>query len=487
MATTENGICYPGDYNVKADIPAELKKMAESIDKNVQDNKYDDTEIKKDIQDIEGDVSDIKSEQETQNDLLERTQNALINITTPKSSNINVKDSSDLNAKVDVYGISEQNGEPSSSNIVDIENVTGDIDITVCNKNLFSTQWKKIIQTMGYPEFLSDNDGSVEIIEQTKTSIKYNQKNIYCGVSSDYIKVKKGQTFEISFEYKNINRLFITQYDETKKRIKELNSTAILTKTKFTTENDGYLTIAFSYSDANLQPATIEIKNILLALNEITGSFIEPGQQLITFSLAQGQRLADGDKLASDGIHHKRKQVELDGAENWQLNISNTFIILDFDNMQPNVGLCTHYKMATEGVVNVEYGFVISSKNIYIKDKDINTVEELKTYLAQQKANGTPVVLEYELAEEEIEAYTEEQQEAYDKLQSVLSYYNETNVFTDKAQLVFKYIADTKTYVDNETNTIKEQLNTINELLSTTATSATLLENLQSDLESEVT
>ena len=108
MATTTNGIYYPNDYNAAADIPADLKKMAESIDKNVQDNKYDDAEIKKDIQDLESDVSDIKSEQETQNDLLQRTQSALINITTPKSSNINVKDSSDLNAKIDVFGISEQ-------------------------------------------------------------------------------------------------------------------------------------------------------------------------------------------------------------------------------------------------------------------------------------------------------------------------------------------------------------------------------------------
>ena len=48
------------------------------------------------------------------------------------------------------------------------------------------------------------------------------------------------------------------------------------------------------------------------------------------------------------------------------------------------------------------------------------------------------------------------------------------------------YIADTKTYVDNEINSIKEQLNTINELLSTTTTSAMLLDNMQSDLESEV-
>lgn len=455
-ATNEN------EFDIENYMNVNWNKIKEVVDNNADElttTQGKATALETDNTKNKQDISDIKTEQETQNDLLERTQNALINITTPKSSNINVKDSSDLNAKVDVYGISEQNGEPSSSNIVDIENVTGDIDITVCNKNLFNVmKWKKIIQTMGYPEFLSDSDNSVEIIEQTKTSIKYNQKNIYCGVSSDYIKIKKGQAFELSFEYENINRLFITQYNEDKERIKELNSTSILGTTKFIAESDGYITIAFSYSDANLQPATIEIKNILLEVNEITGSFIEPEQQLTTFPLAEGQKLYKGDYPASDGIHHVRKQVVLDGTENWQLNTTNTFIVLNFDNMKANIGLCSHYKFATEGLVNVDYGVVIGPNHLYIKDKDINTVEELKTYLAQQKANDTPVVLEYEPTEEEIEPYTPEQQEAYNKLQNVLSYYNVTNVFTDKALLEFKYIADTQTWVLNKINNTNQQV-----------------------------
>ena len=77
------------------------------------------------------------------------------------------------------------------------------------------------------------------------------------------------------------------------------------------------------------------------------------------------------------------------------------------------------------------------------------TLEKWKKWLSQQKEAGTPVIVELELAEEEIEPYTEEQQEAYNKLQNVLSYYNVTNVFTDKALLEFKYIADTQTWTVN--------------------------------------
>ena len=83
--------------------------------------------------------------------------------------------------------------------------------------------------------------------------------------------------------------------------------------------------------------------------------------------------------------------------------------------------------------------------SIAIKKEDLETqdVEGVKKYF--QKNN---MIVEYNLAEE-VEPYTPEQQEAYNKLQNVLSYYNVTNVFTDKALLEFKYIADTETWVVN--------------------------------------
>ena len=113
-------------------------------------------------------------------------------------------------------------------------------------------------------------------------------------------------------------------------------------------------------------------------------------------------------------------------------------------------------------------------------------VAKFKNWLAEQKQAGTPVTIEYPLAEEEIEAYTEEQQTQRDQLQNAKTYKTVTNVFTENAELEMEYIADTKTYIDNKVNNMQNQLNTINELLSTTTTSAMLLDNMQSDLESEV-
>ena len=56
MATTPKGIYYPNDYNEIADIPEDMKKMAESIEEVFEDT--------------DSDLSDIKEEQTTQNNRL---------------------------------------------------------------------------------------------------------------------------------------------------------------------------------------------------------------------------------------------------------------------------------------------------------------------------------------------------------------------------------------------------------------------------------
>ena len=90
MAETKNGIKYPDNYDSVADIPKDLKEMAESIDAQLENkvekeegkglstndftnadkekldglNNYDDTEIKEEI-------ADIQEEQKTQNEDIE--------------------------------------------------------------------------------------------------------------------------------------------------------------------------------------------------------------------------------------------------------------------------------------------------------------------------------------------------------------------------------------------------------------------------------
>ena len=83
---------------------------------------------------------------------------------------------------------------------------------------------------------------------------------------------------------------------------------------------------------------------------------------------------------------------------------------------------------------------------------------------------------------------TEEQKETLAQLNNLELFKGVNNIYTeqDLALLKLDYTADTKTYIDNQIASQNQQLDTIKELLSTTGTSAMLLDNLQNDLESEV-
>ena len=94
--------------------------------------------------------------------------------------------------------------------------------------------------------------------------------------------------------------------------------------------------------------------------------------------------------------------------------------------------------------------------------------------------------IEYELLEEEIDEYTEEQQAVYDEIKkTVHSYKDVTNIFsTDETSAIFN--VEAKRDIQTQNDNLQSQIDEIKELLSTTATSALLLNNMQSDLESEV-
>lgn len=129
MATTENGTYYPDDYTKKADVPGDMKKMAESIDANkVQKiegkglstndftneykqkldglENYDDTDIKKDI-------SDIKEEQD---ELISKLKSALINVETEEAKSLHIEDASTVPAQLKVMGNHEQETSTQGKN-----------------------------------------------------------------------------------------------------------------------------------------------------------------------------------------------------------------------------------------------------------------------------------------------------------------------------------------------------------------------------------
>ena len=243
-----------------------------------------------------------------------------------------------------------------------------------------------------------------------------------------------------------------------------------------------------------------DIRNVGDNVNVTIANSDKTEQQTVTFPLAEGQKLMLRDYLADDGIHHKRKQIELDGTDfslySNQVAGRTIYMISAFSNNNnfktyDSSILCNILKQGTSSNGNNYLNNNGSSGSLYVSIENSflgitnESTEEEKLQALQNLIAKTGFIYEGELAEEEIEAYTPEQQEAYNQIKELTAYEEETNVYsTNEISPIFKVTA-----IKNA-NAMYENLNSkienIIELLSTTATSAMLLENMQSDLESEV-
>lgn len=171
-------------------------------------------------------------------------------------------------------------------------------------------------------------------------------------------------------------------------------------------------------------------------------------EQKVDFPLSEGQKLYEGSYLADDGIHHLRKQVVFNGSdEDWTsystknglaykipiLNIKqiiSTAIIADL--------YCDYYTKTSQGKIydeKIDYGICqrANQSHIIIRNKDILTLAEWKAWLSEH-----PITVEYELATEEIVPYTEAQQEAWDKIES-MKLYDGINHIESTSEIDIKY------------------------------------------------
>lgn len=219
------------------------------------------------------------------------------------------------------------------------------------------------------------------------------------------------------------------------------------------TNLDTEIELEYNYIPQSPSPeAPSEIKNVKDNINIKIADKNNEEQQEILFPLVQGQKLMQGDYLADDGIHHTKAQIQLDGITYGLrvervalLNTSNLYYCVIEIPKHPGVNginnmYCSHlipYNGAKTGSCYItNYGKYIV---IVLTDQTITTVDVANTWLATQKEKGTPVVIEYKLAEEEIETYTEVQKEAHEQIKNAISYKGQTNIFsTNEIKPIFE-------------------------------------------------
>lgn len=190
---------------------------------------------------------------------------------------------------------------------------------------------------------------------------------------------------------------------------------------------------------------------------------------------------ADGQQWVCDEIDFARgkyvqrfKMLEFDGTEDWKdlpTKNANVRFNLLLDNIKYSPSsfilaniLSTHYARITSYSVYCDNQGISITENasISIYDEVYSQLDDplnnWKSYLAAQKAAGTPVKVVYEL---ETPVETDIPEETIEAYKSLTTYAPVTNIMTDStpaAGLSVRYVADAQKYIDNKLNTINTQL-----------------------------
>lgn len=223
---------------------------------------------------------------------------------------------------------------------------------------------------------------------------------------------------------------------------------------------------------------TVTMKNIKLEQDSIATPYSPYGcgnvnekvsnsdgtqEQNISFPLAQGQKLMEGDYLADDGVHHVRGEIDLknltwtytsDGNRFLCNNVSNLNIKGAVSDSQPSTQILSNIftVRSNNGLASVSnpvnYGIAITTTGLirakYTDTTDVNTFVTMLT--------NTNAILQYELAEEVIDPYTEEQQAVWEQIKALRTYKPITHISsTDEvpATVDVTYVKDLETVINN--------------------------------------
>lgn len=185
MATTKNGTYYPDDYNKEADVPADMKKLAESIDvqidviKGKNDSQHVDIQNNKnDIKTIQGNISAIEQEQTIQNNKIQvlETDNKTneTNISKNASDIAEMqKDIADINEKdtdqdKEIETIKQKDINQDEAIQVNAENIKQIVQDVIDNAQDINENAKKI----------NENAKSLEQLQSENTELKAECKRL---------------------------------------------------------------------------------------------------------------------------------------------------------------------------------------------------------------------------------------------------------------------------------------------------------------------
>lgn len=330
----------------------------------------------------------------------------------------------------------------------EIQNTEEKVDIQICGKNLFNLE-----------KLQKENSGIT--VTGTEENFSFSSKGIMCYYNYN---------FQENCRY-TFSGLWSTTYGDGSVDIlyTDKSTTAVFGKWDGKSYGDTEFKIV---SDANKTIETVRFrtyskgeftaKNFQIELG-IQETEYEPHQsQTITFPLAEGQKLYKGSYLAEDGIHNTRGQYIFTDNESIGLrNNGDESTTMSFNIFNiPNINyasrdiLCNYFTnewISTNGIEGVTGDSGGNRLYVEILRNRLSTedIAGFKTFLANLYTSGAPMMIEYDLKQEEVIPYTQEQQEA---LNNIYLYTGTNNIFVDNAELSLTYVPQQNIYIDYMVN-----------------------------------
>ena len=374
----------------------------------------------------------------------------------------------------------------------------GCVKVTKCNENLFSTQNVK---------YYGRTAGNEKYIVNGINSITVSSTGTWGRVIVTIPNLKENTKYTIKANLENNsqnNAGLLIENDINTVRSLSPNKT-FTSQITFITNSEGSISIMFfaNWSGSALDSKVV-FSNIMLVEGTELGEYIQHEEQSYIMPIQQEMLVNDYlDYDNEEEVHIWGKKI-LTGDEGWRMpssndsnvvfaNLSNTNFCdfnsdtdIQYSNHFKHNGIAQGFAAALNKGIGM-YSFLDSEgcryEYIVVPKTVASSVNKWKEYLKSQYDAGTPVVIYYKQQTPTRLKFTDGQKVVAKELSNARTYKNVTNITTDsKAILSLDYAKDQETQNKKMQNEIDE----IKQLLSTTQTSAMLLDNLQKEVESEV-
>ena len=384
-------------------------------------------------------------------------------------------------AEYEQYGATPSLKFPS-----EIKTVKDNVNVVVCNKNLQKNKWENKTSagaSSNYRSTINIDDMNLKLnkkyVIQFKCNVDYSNSTVFVENSI------MGESLQISkLLYDNINKINYCVIEITE-AIKALIN-----------KNNCYIVI---FNATGMDANTYSEEMIFEGENKAT-DYEAHQEQTITMPVQQEMLKGDYfdwknekqsnlfEKIILDGVNKKctTSKVVGDGNEfQWAFTVAQvtSYIRKVYSNIA---------KQASD--FNRINGVKISANSniVYVRSemKVLNgkgaTVENVNELLKNMYDNGNPAIFYIEKASNKELDFTDEQKAVAKKIKETLhTYKNVTHIYSDDETSPIMNVEYAKD-LNTQNNNLQNQIDEIKQLISTTQTSAMLLDNLQKEVESEV-